>query len=132
MFAACSQPLNGFNPRSIVVMVNAAIHHVDNVMQLINSVGALLWFLLPYSPDLNPIEEVFSEVKAYIQNNFVAYRNCADPHLIIYEAFASYIPHAGYKYSGHQSSFIINVCALNDQDRSCMIIHVGPTACSSD
>ena len=54
-------PFNGSNHRSIVVIDNASIHHIDEVVQLVSSVGALLWFLPPYSPDLNPIEPVFSQ-----------------------------------------------------------------------
>lgn len=57
-------PFNGTNPRSVVVMDNAAIHHVQNVVELIESTGAMVEFLPPYSPDLNPIEEAFSKVKS--------------------------------------------------------------------
>ena len=99
------QPFNCSNPRSIVVLDNASIHHVDEVLQLLHGTGALLWFLPAYSPDLNPIEELFSEVKSYLENNSIAYRVCADPHLLVYAAFASvtpehclgYIHHAGYR-----------------------------------
>ena len=57
------QLLNGSNPRSIVIMDNASIHHVDRVCQLIESTGAIIRFLPPYSPDMNPLEEVFSKVR---------------------------------------------------------------------
>ena len=33
----------------------------------INSVGASLLFLLPYSPDFNPIEQAFSKLKAHLR-----------------------------------------------------------------
>lgn len=62
-------PFNGHNPNSIVIMDNASIHHIDPVLELITSVGALVRFLPPYSPDMNPIEEVFAEVKQYLQAN---------------------------------------------------------------
>ena len=99
------QPFNGSNPRSIVIIDNASIHHIDEVMQLISGAGALLWFLPPYSPDLNPIEEVFSEVKSYIENNSVAYRVSDNPRLFVHEGFVAvtqehclrYIEHAGYR-----------------------------------
>lgn len=42
---------------------NAAIYHVDGVVDQIESTGALAIFLSPYSPDRNPIEEAFSKPK---------------------------------------------------------------------
>ena len=53
------QPFDGDNPCSVVVLDNASIHHVETVTRLISAAGALVRFLPPYSPDLNPIEEVF-------------------------------------------------------------------------
>ena len=49
----------GDNPCSVVILDNASIHHVEAVTQLISATGALVQFLPPYSPDLNPIEEAF-------------------------------------------------------------------------
>jgi transposase len=47
-------PFNGINPNSIIIMDNATIHHVDGVAELLESlVGVLVYFLQPYSPDLN-------------------------------------------------------------------------------
>ena len=51
------------NARSVVILDNASIHHVDGVVDLIESTGALVFFLPPYSPDLNAIEEAFSKLK---------------------------------------------------------------------
>lgn len=62
-------PFNGTNPRSVVFLDNATIHHTQKAIQLIQSVGALVHFLPPYSPDLNPIEELFSKVKACLKEN---------------------------------------------------------------
>ena len=62
----CYLFFNGSNARSIVIIDNASIRHIDEVVQMVSSVGALLWFLPPYSPDLNPIEPVFSQVKSII------------------------------------------------------------------
>ena len=56
-------PYNGINPHSVVIMDNCSIHHVPEVVKSIKDVGALIHFLPPYSPDLNPIEETFSKVK---------------------------------------------------------------------
>lgn len=43
-------------PRSIVILDNAKIHMYKEFQSMIHSIGALLFFLPPYSPDLNPIE----------------------------------------------------------------------------
>ena len=48
----------------MVVLDNAAIHHVAGIQSMIEQVGALVLFLPPYSPDYNPIEEAFGRVKA--------------------------------------------------------------------
>ena len=62
-------PFDGVNPRSVVVMDNASIHHLARVQDIITGVGARLVFLPPYSPDLMPLEEVFAEVKALLRAN---------------------------------------------------------------
>ena len=60
-------PFNGINPHSVVVLDNASIHHVEGIMSMVEEVGALVLFLPPYSPDYNPIEELFSKVKCTIK-----------------------------------------------------------------
>ena len=62
-------PFNGVNPNSIVIMDNCSIHHVCEVVDLIQSVGALVIFLPPYSPHLMPIEECFSKVKLFLKEH---------------------------------------------------------------
>lgn len=63
------QPFSGTNARSVVILDNAAIHHVNGIVELIQSSGALVQFLPPYSPDLMPIEEMFSKVKSVLKSN---------------------------------------------------------------
>ena len=58
-------PNNGIHPHSVVVLDNWFIHHVAEVIASIEDVGALL---PPYSPDLNPIEELFSKVKTTLRS----------------------------------------------------------------
>ena len=53
-------PFEGNNPRSVVVINNASIHHIGRVYDIITGVGARLVLLPPYSPNLMPLEEVFS------------------------------------------------------------------------
>lgn len=51
----------------IVVMDNLASHKVAGVREAIEEVGASIWYLPPYSPDLNPIEKLWSKVKAWLR-----------------------------------------------------------------
>ena len=43
-------------PRSVVVLDNATVHHSPKIRQLILSAGAVIIYLAPYGPDLNPVE----------------------------------------------------------------------------
>jgi len=51
----------------VVIMDNLSAHKNKEVEALIRSVGAELWFLPPYSPDLNPIEKMWSKMKAILR-----------------------------------------------------------------
>ena len=51
----------------IVVMDNLGSHHVEGVRERIEAAGAQLWYLPPYSPDLNPIELWFAKLKALLR-----------------------------------------------------------------
>ncbi|WP_407121300.1 IS630 family transposase [Bradyrhizobium sp. STM 3561] len=54
-------------PGDIVVLDNLGSHKSKVVRQLIRSDGAKLFFLPKYSPDLNPIEQVFSKLKHLVR-----------------------------------------------------------------
>jgi transposase len=54
-------------PGDIVVLDNLGSHRSKAVRQLIRSVGAKLFFLPKYSPDLNPIEQVFAKLKHLVR-----------------------------------------------------------------
>jgi transposase len=54
-------------PGDIVVMDNLGSHRGKIVRQLIRSAGAKLFFLPKYSPDLNPIEQVFAKLKHFLR-----------------------------------------------------------------
>ena len=60
------KPYNGQNKHSVVVMDNASIHHLETVQDMILGIGAIIRFLPPYSPDLNPIEEVYVVQHSYL------------------------------------------------------------------
>lgn len=54
-------------PGQIVVMDNLSSHKGQRVRELIEDRGCELLYLPPYSPDLNPIEEAFSKLKALLR-----------------------------------------------------------------
>lgn len=51
----------------VVVMDNLACHKVAGIRESIEAAGAHVAYLPPYSPDLNPIEEMWSKIKAYLR-----------------------------------------------------------------
>jgi transposase len=55
-------------PKDIVVMDNLAAHKNARVIAAIKSAGAVVCFLPPYSPDLNPIEKMWSKVKELLRS----------------------------------------------------------------
>ncbi len=56
-------------PGDIVVMDNLSSHKGEEVREAIEAAGCELRFLPPYSPDLNPIEQAFSKLKAHLRKH---------------------------------------------------------------
>jgi transposase len=92
-------------PGDIVVIDNLGSHKGRAVRTAIRSAGARLFFLPPYSPDLNPIEQVFAKLKAALRK--AAARTDAAITDAIAQAlqtfsqteYANYLSHAGYASS---------------------------------
>ena len=61
------QLVPALRPGDVVVMDNLSAHKVAGVREAIESVGAQLLYLPPYSPDLNPIELAFSKLKSLLR-----------------------------------------------------------------
>jgi transposase len=53
---------------SIVVMDNLSAHKSPATVRLLHDAGADLWYLPPYSPDLNPIELMWSKIKSHLRS----------------------------------------------------------------
>jgi len=89
-------------PGDIVIMDNLGSHRGKTVRQLIRSAGAKLFFLPKYSPDLNPIEQVFAKLKHFLRK--AAARTVEAVCLAIGEVLqlftpeecASYLANSGY------------------------------------
>ena len=54
-------------PGDIVILDNLPAHKVKGARAAIERAGATLLFLPPYSPDFNPIEQVFAKIKALLR-----------------------------------------------------------------
>lgn len=89
-------------PGDIVIMDNLSAHKVAGVADAIEAVKAELLYLPPYSPDLNPIEMLFSKLKSLIRKG--AWRTQEDLWQGIGRTTAkvssrecrNYLSHAGY------------------------------------
>jgi transposase len=55
------------NPGQAVIMDNAAFHKSQETKRLIEEAGCRLLFLPPYSPDLNPIERFWANLKKKVR-----------------------------------------------------------------
>ena len=77
-------------PGDIVVLDNLAAHRVPAVARLLRKAGAGVWYLPPYSPDLNPIEKIWAKVKAWLRK--VAARTTEALWAAIGEALAAVTP----------------------------------------
>jgi Transposase and inactivated derivatives len=89
-------------PGDIVVMDNPGSHKSQAVRQAIRAKGARLLFLPPYSPDLNPIEQVFAKLKHLLRKCQERTRDKTwDRIAVILDQFtknecANYLKNAGY------------------------------------
>ena len=92
----------GLRRDDVVVMDNLATHKVAGVREAIEAAGARVEYLPPYSPDFNPIENLWSKVKQAIKSR--APRNARQLLKAAFAAFAAVTPtdcqgffsHAGY------------------------------------
>jgi hypothetical protein len=97
-------PFDGENPHSILVMDNCSIHLVQPVLKTLQNMGILTLYLPPYSPDMNPIEELFSYVKYYLRDHDALLQAMDDPVPLLEASFESvtkdncvgWVRHAGY------------------------------------
>ena len=78
------QKMTAFSgPRSVLVMDNVSAHHSPWVRELCHEAGVILEYLPPYLPDLSPIEESFSALKAWMRRN----RSLSEPLLPAFDIY---------------------------------------------
>ena len=93
-------------PGDVVVLDNLGSHKVAGVREAVEAAGATLRYLPPYSPDLNPIEQVFAKLKALLRD--AAARTTEGLWAAVGQALRSfpaaecarYLAHCGYGQSG--------------------------------
>lgn len=96
------QLVRALRPGDIVVMDNLGSHKSPSVRRMIREAGARLWYLPPYSPDLNPIEQVFAKIKHWMRIAQKRTIDAACDHIgrltgtIIPDECANYFTNAGY------------------------------------
>ena len=71
-------------PNSVLIMDNASFHHSERIKQMCRDAGVILLYLPPYSPDLNPIEEFFAELKAFIKKQWHEYEHNPDQDFTVF------------------------------------------------
>ena len=80
-------------PRSVLILDNTSIHKSTRLRELYGQYGVELRFLPPYSPDCNPIEAAFNDIKAWIKRNQRLVKD--------FESFEGFLHFAVSKYVVH-------------------------------
>jgi transposase len=94
--------LPGLRPGTVVVVDNAGAHQPDRIRELVIAAGCRLVFLPAYSPDLSPIEEAFSKIKALVKAAAARTRAALDAAIaaalnaVTAADAAGWFSHAGY------------------------------------
>ena len=85
------------NPGQLMVMDNLAAHKVDGVGEIIQQTGADVYYLPPYSPDFNPIEKYWAQVKQRLRT-LLTLCDALDESLatLTTQNAAAYFKHCGY------------------------------------
>jgi transposase len=89
----------------VVVMDNLAAHKVAGVRETLRRVGASVLYLPPYSPDLNPIEQLFAKLKAMLRSAAARTREALWTTIgAALDAFPepecrNYLAHCGYEFT---------------------------------
>ena len=89
-------------PGHIVILDNLGAHKVEGVRALVESRGAQLLYLPPYSPDFNPIEQAWSKLKQLLRGTKARLLDQLEP--AIAQAMMAITPqnaHAFFRHCGY-------------------------------
>ena len=96
-------------PGQMVIMDNLSIHKGNKVRQLIEARGCQVRFLTAYSPDLSPIEEAFSKIKAILRRIGARTREALQEALeyalttVSASDASGWFSHCGYSQASHRA-----------------------------
>jgi len=93
-------------------MDNASFHRSDRVEELCVEAGVILVYLPPYSPDLNPIEEFFAKLKAFIRHNWKMHQSSYEDFESFLEWCVQVVGERGSSAKGHFSHSGVTVEAI--------------------
>ena len=68
-------------PQDVIVIDNASFHRSQSIEEIVAAAGCEIWYLPPYSPDLNKIENWWFVLKNWMRqrwNEFENFRDCVD------------------------------------------------------
>jgi transposase len=99
------QLVSTLQPGDLVILDNLSAHKVSGIRSGIEAAQARVVYLPPYSPDLNPIEQVFAKLRRLLQtaaertitNLWRRIGACVD--LFTPQECTNYLRHAGYRYA---------------------------------
>ncbi len=69
------------DPGDIIIIDNASFHKGESIKELVEKAGCEIWYLPPYSPDMNKIENWWAVLKTWMKqrlNEFQTVRECVD------------------------------------------------------
>ncbi len=90
-------------PGQIIILDNLAVHKQAALRQLIHAAGCRVLFLPSYSPDFNPIEMAFAEIKAFLRRTAARTRERLEVeivpsiNLVTAQHAVGYFRHCGYQ-----------------------------------
>lgn len=75
-FEQCLLPV--LEKKSVIILDNARFHRMDILHEMAQKLGHKVLALAPYSPELNPIEQTWANIKRYMRNILPCERNFID------------------------------------------------------
>lgn len=66
------------NRKTIIILDNASFHRMNKLREIAQKYGHIILPLPPYSPELNPIEKVWANLKKFVRNNIHKFASLDD------------------------------------------------------